>query len=528
MIDEETKVDLENINRTEETMYNESVENPWAKPESDGKRKVVAALAGLAGGGAAAGAGYFALQSYRKYQEAHQDDDENKDIAEADTEEKDNATHDAQPEVRHEVHHTYVEEHVHHTAHVEEPHQPVTPHTPIKPVVNNDDVTPDTKMYVVDVDTVENEDGTKDTYITVQIGGEKALLVDVGNNGSVDALVRDIDHDGHITENEILDIRESGYTTDDVYMASVNVGRTEDGQFYYASLTPGGGAVIIDGPDQGGDGSISILGADVVDDGKGGYNTIIGVEIDGERGMLVDLHSDGTIDLAVTDDNNDGNITRDEIHDISSKGITTEQLIAAADNVPGSANSASDVDGHVYATSYEDDDNYVRAQAVSFDEDEQNDDNLVAVAYNEDEQNDDNLVAVAYDEDEQYEVHAQNVSFDEDDQYQDGLVEASYAEANQEDDNLVAVAYEEPAQEDDNLVAVAYEEPAQEDDNLVAVAYEEPAQNDDNLVAVSYEEPAQDYASEQVEYVDEPTYEDPSSYDNGMADDSASGMLYEV
>ncbi|MBR7168901.1 MAG: hypothetical protein IKD17_00515, partial [Alistipes sp.] len=58
------------------------------------------------------------------------------------------------------------------------------------------------------------------TVGTVMVDGEEVLLIDVDTDGTFDALVADANHDGEISDNEIVDITEENLSVADVAAAA--------------------------------------------------------------------------------------------------------------------------------------------------------------------------------------------------------------------------------------------------------------------------------------------------------------------
>lgn len=77
------------------------------------------------------------------------------------------------------------------------------------------------------------------------------------------------------------------------------------------------------------DDEVRVVGMAVKDNGDGGVATIIEVQKDGDSALLVDLESDGKIDGLLHDDNGNGTIEDDEIHDISDAEMSTNDMMMA-------------------------------------------------------------------------------------------------------------------------------------------------------------------------------------------------------
>ncbi len=86
---------------------------------------------------------------------------------------------------------------------------------------------------------------------------------------------------------------------------------------------------------------VEVLG--VVHDNETGYN-VGGMIIDGHEAMVVDVDNDQVFDGALIDQNNDGQFSDDEIHDISDMGLTVDDLGGFTDPVDNTilANNETD------------------------------------------------------------------------------------------------------------------------------------------------------------------------------------------
>lgn len=96
-------------------------------------------------------------------------------------------------------------------------------------VDNDSDV--DGGVKVLGVEAVEDEYGNQMTVAVVEAEGEQALLVDVDNDGTMDALMVDENYDNQIDPyNEIYDIEDCNIETNDLIQMSM-----QQNEVYYAS-----------------------------------------------------------------------------------------------------------------------------------------------------------------------------------------------------------------------------------------------------------------------------------------------------
>ena len=77
------------------------------------------------------------------------------------------------------------------------------------------------------------------------------------------------------------------------------------------------------------DDDVRVVGVGITDNGQGGVATIIGVQNDEDSALLVDFETDGRVDAFIHDDNQDGQIEGNEIHDVSGENLSTEKVVAS-------------------------------------------------------------------------------------------------------------------------------------------------------------------------------------------------------
>ena len=77
------------------------------------------------------------------------------------------------------------------------------------------------------------------------------------------------------------------------------------------------------------DDDVRVVGVGITENGQGGVATIIGVQNDEDSALLVDFETDGRVDALIHDDNQDGQIEGNEIHDVSGDNLSTEQMVTS-------------------------------------------------------------------------------------------------------------------------------------------------------------------------------------------------------
>lgn len=73
-------------------------------------------------------------------------------------------------------------------------------------------------------------------------------------------------------------------------------------------------------------GGVKVLGVETVVDSQGNQMTIAGIEIEDEQALLVDVDNNGVMDVILVDENHDGQVSENEIYDVSDAGIGTADL----------------------------------------------------------------------------------------------------------------------------------------------------------------------------------------------------------
>ncbi|MDE6578354.1 MAG: hypothetical protein K2K58_09325, partial [Muribaculaceae bacterium] len=78
------------------------------------------------------------------------------------------------------------------------------------------------------------------------------------------------------------------------------------------------------------DDSIHVLGVQSVQNDQGDIMNVALVESQGDMAMLIDIDNDGTIEVALHDDNYNGQIEDNEVYDVSGANIQVEELYNAS------------------------------------------------------------------------------------------------------------------------------------------------------------------------------------------------------
>lgn len=77
------------------------------------------------------------------------------------------------------------------------------------------------------------------------------------------------------------------------------------------------------------DDEVRVVGMAVQDNGNGGVATVIGLQKGDDSALLIDVDTDGTADMLIHDDNGNGTIEDNEVHDVSAEHISTNAVMEA-------------------------------------------------------------------------------------------------------------------------------------------------------------------------------------------------------
>lgn len=77
------------------------------------------------------------------------------------------------------------------------------------------------------------------------------------------------------------------------------------------------------------DNEVHVVGVALQDNGQGGTATLAALQQGNDAAIVVDVDSDGSIDLIAVDANHDGQYTYNEIHDVSSQNVSTADVVGA-------------------------------------------------------------------------------------------------------------------------------------------------------------------------------------------------------
>lgn len=146
---------------------------------------------------------------------------------------------------------------------------------------------------------------------------EVAIQDDVTNevNAETNAQSTEINETGHTVVEHVVTVKV------DTPQTSETDTIPEDGT-YIDSETPEPNPTTVATEDE-----VHIVGVAVQDNGHGGVATLAGLQSGDDTVVVVDIESDGRLDYAIHDDNNNGQIDDGEIHDISTENISTANVI---------------------------------------------------------------------------------------------------------------------------------------------------------------------------------------------------------
>ena len=159
----------------------------------------------------------------------------------------------------------------------------------------------DSELEVIHSETVTCEDGSLMDVAIVNVDGQEAILVDFNRDGIVDAIAMDLNANGHIDEEELVDVSQENFA-----MVTTN-----------------------ENPDPEPSGNVVSYETLTMDDGSQMDMAVLNVE--GQEVFVIDADRNGTADLIATDLNQNGQIESEEIADISQENIAMQPFQQEAD-----------------------------------------------------------------------------------------------------------------------------------------------------------------------------------------------------
>lgn len=221
--------------------------------------------------------------------------------------------------------------------------------------------------------------GNEMDVIVLDNDGQKFVVADSDLDGVADVMISDLDGDGRISEDEVINVSDEGVAMADILIAEepeepqvevMAYGRMTDAQGNQSDVVvlnaDGSQAVVVDRDldgvadvvmaDYDGDGQISedemidvtddnVLMADLVNpqpepepeapeliahgtltDAQGNTVNVAVMEQDGRQIVAADVDNDGIIDMVVADADGDGQITEDEVADVRDMNVLMADL----------------------------------------------------------------------------------------------------------------------------------------------------------------------------------------------------------
>ena len=200
------------------------------------------------------------------------------------------------------------------------------------------------ESYHIDKEAVIEIDGKNYIAAEATHDGQKVVLLDSDNDGKYDIAVEDVNKDGHISDNEYIDVSHKGLAVQDTSL--IEQTHVNDDPV----------VVVQNGTEE----------LYTMDDGT---KVIAGVAtVGGKEGLVIDINKDGTYDVAYVDKNGNAQIDKGEEVNISSSGarvsdtsLVDGQVIAtndphthsAPDTMPDYVNNGIASNGNASGHDYE-------------------------------------------------------------------------------------------------------------------------------------------------------------------------------
>ena len=155
-------------------------------------------------------------------------------------------------------------------------------------------------VEVVGYQTIEASDGTKMDMATMSIDGEEVMVFDVDRDGKADYAAADENGDGQLSYNEIHDISDVDLSMNAIHNEYVRNHPQEP--------------------------QVEVVDYQTVHTPDGSAMDVATLNVDGQEAIVVDMDRDGKADILAADTNRDGQLSDNEIHDISDANISMDEL----------------------------------------------------------------------------------------------------------------------------------------------------------------------------------------------------------
>jgi len=158
------------------------------------------------------------------------------------------------------------------------------------------------EIKIESVETRIDNEGNSVHFAAGTVDGHQAVFVDDGNGNLVVAAI-DVNDNGNVDENEVIDLRESNMTMGDLAQYRVEAPEPE----------------------------VQVVAVEHDVDMDGQMVDVAAVSIDGENAILVDTEQDNEVNFVIADRNSSGTIEDEEVVDVSNSHIP----MPSADDVTG-------------------------------------------------------------------------------------------------------------------------------------------------------------------------------------------------
>lgn len=168
----------------------------------------------------------------------------------------------------------------------------------VKPVSNEHEEPTFLKEHDVRIESIEEHTTESGEIVQVAYGtvdSHDAMFVS-DQGGRVIAAAIDVNDDGNLNEGELFDASDSNITMRDLAVHQASVPVHDDPQ-------------------------VEVIAVEHDVEMDGGLVDVAAVSIDNEQLMLVDTDQNGEVNLMIADENHNGSISEDEIHDVSASHI---------------------------------------------------------------------------------------------------------------------------------------------------------------------------------------------------------------
>lgn len=213
----------------------------------------------------------------------------------------------------------------------------------------------ETKIFDPENNTKVEQKETTDTENTNKKKGSKMTAAAAAGLGAVVGSGSAYAAEHMMDNAQQVEAEDKVEPVDEGHQAVQNTENTEAASAQESEMSSAG----VQEPISSTDDEVRVIGMSVADNGKGGVATLGVLQQGDDSAVLIDVESDGIVDVLIHDDNGNGVIDDNELHDVHAEGLSTAQVVEAY------VQNAQDMGTEAVVTNYDTGDQYQITQTES-------------------------------------------------------------------------------------------------------------------------------------------------------------------